>query len=170
MSARLPWIERRWKFDFPVELFPDIIERLRGTPARIEALLRGLGADVLTRREKEGTWSIQENVGHLIDVETLWLGRLDEYLSGARVLRAADMSNPKTHEADHNRKPFPSVLSGFQAVRGPFISRLEGLEDSDFARVARHPRLDTPMRLVDMCLFVADHDDYHLARIRELMG
>ena len=42
MSAKLPWIERRWEFDFPVALYPDILERLRGTPARLDELVRGL--------------------------------------------------------------------------------------------------------------------------------
>jgi len=32
-----------------------------------------------------------------------------------------------------------------------------------------HPRLRTPMRLLDHLHFVAEHDDHHLAKIRELM-
>jgi hypothetical protein len=36
------------------------------------------------------------------------------------------------------------------------------------APLARHPRLGTPMRLIDLAYFVAEHDDHHLARLREL--
>ena len=36
------------------------------------------------------------------------------------------------------------------------------------ARTALHLRLNIPMRLVDMILFQAEHDDYHLARSGEL--
>jgi hypothetical protein len=32
-----------------------------------------------------------------------------------------------------------------------------------------HPRLKQPMRLVDHLYFVAEHDDYHLARIWEMI-
>jgi hypothetical protein len=39
-----------------------------------------------------------------------------------------------------------------------------------FARAIPHPRLKTPMRLVDHLYFVAEHDDHHLARIRELLS
>ena len=169
MPARLPWIKRTWKFDFPVELFPDIMERLRGTPARITEMLREVPADVLTSREKEGTWSIQENVGHLLDVESLWTGRLDDFLAGETGLRPADMTNRATHQASHNDRPFAALLMAFRTERGRFLDRLDGLDDADFARTAQHPRLGTPMRLVDLCLFVADHDDYHLARILELI-
>jgi len=168
MSAKLPWIERSWKFDSPVELYPDILERLRGTPARLEEAGRGLPPDILTRREKEGTWSIQENVGHLLDVGALWLGRVEDFLGGAATLRPADMTNRKTHVAHHNDRPMAELLAGFRAERERLIERLDSLDDSDFARTALHPRLQTPMRLVDLCLFAADHDDYHLARIREL--
>lgn len=170
MSARVPWIERRWKFEFPLGLFPGILERLRGTPARAAEAVRGLGVDVLTRREREGTWAIQENVGHLLDLDGLPRDRLDDFLSGAETLRAADMSNRKTHEANHNDKAIGDLLAALRASRARLMSRLDALEDSDFARTALHPRLKTPMRLVDMCLFTADHDDYHLARIRELIG
>lgn len=89
-------------------------------------------------------------------------------VTDADTLRAADMTNRKTHQADHNRKPIASLLSAFRAERARLVARLESLQDSDFARVARHPRLNVPMRMVDMCLFQADHDDYHLARITEL--
>jgi uncharacterized damage-inducible protein DinB len=164
----LPWIERRWKFDLPAELYPDILERLRGTPARVAESVRDLGKDVLTRRERQGSWSIQENVGHLLDVEELWLGRLDDFEAGAATLRPADMTNAKTHQAGHNDGPIGEVLQRFGAARGRLMERLDGLEQEDFARSALHPRLNTPMRLVDLCLFAADHDDYHLARIRTL--
>jgi len=169
MPAKLPWIQRRWAFDFPVEVFPDILERLRGTPVRVEEMVGDVPAEVLTRREKEGTWSVRENIGHLSVVEQLWWDRLDDFLAGSATLRAADMSNRRTHEAGSNDRDIGDLLGEFRAARGRLMARLGGLADADFSRTALHPRLDTPMRLVDMCLFAADHDDYHLARIRELM-
>jgi len=32
-----------------------------------------------------------------------------------------------------------------------------------------HPRLKTPMRIVDLAYFVAEHDDHHIAAIREIL-
>jgi uncharacterized damage-inducible protein DinB len=169
MSARLPWIERKWTFDFPVGVFPDIVERLRGTAGRIEAMLHGIDPERLTRRDREGTWSVQENVGHLLSLDPLWACRIDDFIAGAEVLRPADMSNRKTHEADYNAEPIARLLASFRQERGRLVSRLDALEDADFARTARHPRLNVSMRLVDLCLFAADHDDYHLVRMRELL-
>lgn len=168
MSARIPWTQRKWTFVSPVDLYPDILERLRGTPARIEDLLAGMSAPILTQREREGTWSIQENIGHLIDLDDLHAGRIDDFLTEKDVLRAADMTNTRTHTAGHNARPFADIRTEFRKQRGHFLARLESLTPEDFARTSTHPRLKVAMRLVDMCHFTADHDDYHLARMREL--
>ena len=145
-----------------------MIERVRGTPARLANRVSQLPTSVLTQRD-ENSWSIQENAGHLLDLESLFAQRLDEYLAGAGTLHAADMSNRKTHEAKHNESSMDVILAQFQRERGRLVERLDSLDPESFARVAIHPRLNTPMRLVDMLFFQAEHDDYHLARISELV-
>ena len=128
-----PWIERTFNFDFPASKFPDLLERVRGTPVRVEALVKGLSHDVLTRSPGSG-WSIQENVGHLIDLGYLALQRVGEILTGKDVLVAADMTNRKTNEANHNARNMELVeASGderikerFQRVRIDRCRRLTG--------------------------------------------
>ena len=145
-----------------------MIERLRGTPARLEDRVRSIAPEILTKRDGE-RWSIQENAGHLLDLESLLKQRLDEYLGGATALHAADMSNRKTYEADHNQVSLATILTNFRAQRTQLVNRLDNLAPEKFALVAHHPRLNVPMRLVDMIFFQAEHDDFHLARISELI-
>ena len=161
------WIEREFRFDFPVELYPNLRVRVRGAPARLEELTRGLSREILTRR-LEGKWSILENAGHLLHVERLWTVRLDEFLAGAERLTAANYADPRANEASGNVRPLEEILAAFRASRTAFTDRLEDLTADMFARVAHHPRLDQPMRLVDHLYFIAEHDDHHLARIWEL--
>lgn len=168
VSELLKWTDRTFAFTFPFEVYPEIIERLRGTPARLEDRVKTVDASLLTQRDGD-RWSIQENAGHLLDLETLFSGRLDEYLAGAAALRAADMSNRKTFEADHNLASIESILKEFRNQRTVLTNRFDELPRETFARVAHHPRLNVPMRLVDMLFFQAEHDDHHLARISELM-
>lgn len=168
MSKLLKWTDRSFQFTFPVEVYPEMIERLRGTPARLEDRLKSIGSDTLTKRDGE-RWSIQENAGHLLDLESLVSGRLDEYLAGASELHAADMSNRKTYEAEHNQIAMETILKDFRAQRTQLVNRLDSLETTNFAATAHHPRLNVPMRLVDMLFFQAEHDDFHLARISELI-
>ena len=166
---RTKWVER--KFDFggvPVGVFPCVLERLRGTPARLEEAVRGLAEDVLTARH-DGAWSIKEQVGHLSDLDELHEGRLEDYGERREVLRAADMENRKTHEANHNAAPVRELLASFRAARARFVSLLEEMDEEAVARTALHPRLRQPMRVIDMALFVAEHDDHHLASITEIV-
>jgi uncharacterized damage-inducible protein DinB len=169
MSARIAWAERRFDFTFPMDFYPELIERLRGTPARLAARLESLPPDRVSRRVG-GKWSMQEHAGHLADLDLgLFLPRLDDYEAGTRMLRAADMENAATEQAAHNARPLADVLDRTRAARNSMIERLERYEPAFFSRTAEHPRLGTPMRAVDMLFFQAEHDDYHLARISELI-
>jgi uncharacterized damage-inducible protein DinB len=162
------WFDRRFAFDLPIELFPNILERLRGTPARLEERLVPLSRAVLVRKI-DGAWSIQENAGHLLDLEPLWSRRLDDLIAGREQMTAADLDNRRTHEAGHNSRALDEILAGFRQARVSFIARLERADERVLAASARHPRLGIAMRLIDSAFFVAEHDDHHLATITTLI-
>ncbi len=167
MVALTKWFERKFNFDFPLGVFPTILERLRGTPIRLEEMTKTIPKNVLTV-QLGGRWSILENAGHLDDLEELHDGRLDDYRAGLATLRPADLQNLKTKEANHNSMPVESLLARFRKSRQKFLKKLETFSDEELARVSLHPRLKQPMRVVDMCYFMAEHDDNHLARIFEI--
>jgi len=167
-APRRRWFDRRFELGLPLDALPEIIERLRGTPARLEERTRNIVPHRLVQRFG-GTWSIQENVGHLLDLESLWAGRLDDFLQEATELRSTDLGNRKTWEAGHNAQPLETLLVGFRAARVDFVARLEKLSAPQVQRTALHPRLQQPMTVTDHCFFVAEHDDHHLARITELL-
>ena len=164
----IKWIERSFNFNFPVELYPQIIERLRGAPARVDEYFNSAPADILRRRD-DGHWSIQENAAHLYDLDALTLDRIDQYLAGVPVLLPADVTNKATTAANYNELPADSISQSFRQRRSVIINKLESLDAELFARSAVHPRLNVPMRLVDFVFFQAEHDDYHLSRINELL-
>jgi uncharacterized damage-inducible protein DinB len=168
MSRVPPWFERKFDFSFPVELYPNLAVRLRGTPARLEETLRGPAKEVLVRKEN-GKWSAQEHAGHLVDLEPLWLARLGDFATGGKELTAADLRNQKTHEANHNARSLDELLADFRAARQELVNRAASIHPDMLTRTMLHPRMKTPMRLVDHLYFVAEHDDHHLAHIWELI-
>ena len=147
---------------------PDLLERIRGTPPSIEDRIKGLSREALTGSDGAG-WSIQQNIGHLIDLEPLHVGRIEQILVGETTLTAADMSNLKTNETDYNGRNIGDLLAAFREERGRMIERFESLAEEDWGKAALHPRLNQPMRIVDIAFFTAEHDDYHAARIGELV-
>lgn len=168
MMPRTVWFERKFTLDLPLSMYPNVLERVRGTPARLEDRLLRLPREVLVRRDGE-SWSMQEQAGHLLDLGTLDLGRLDDYEAGLDTLRPADLGNRKTHEANHNADSIERLLAAFRTEREEFVRRLEGYDSEFIARAALHPRLRIPMRVIDLACFIAEHDDHHLARITDLL-
>jgi len=166
MSDVPAWFDRKFEFTFPVEQYPNLCIRLRGTPARLEEIVRNLPRDVLVRKPGN-KWSAQEHAGHLLDLEPLWGARVEDFLHGGDTLTAADLRNRKTHDANHNARDVNDILAEFRAARSHLLDRVGALPSEAFARTMLHPRLKQPMRLVDHLYFAAEHDDHHLAVIWE---
>lgn len=165
MVEQIEWVERKFNFDdLHTGLFPNIVERLRGTPVRLESVLNGLSEEFLITKP-DGKWSIKEEAGHLYDLEDLWSVRLDGLLSDTPEIIPADMTNKKTHEADHNSRDTAGILSDFRTAREQFVERLDDLNEEQVNAFATHPRLNTKMRVIDLAFFIAEHDDHHLAVI-----
>jgi len=162
------WFKRSFP---PIEdngLLPAIIERLAGTPARVEEITRGLSPEqlVLTPGNK---WSVKVQIGHLTDLEPLWLGRLEDLAAGLAELRVTDLTNQKTHNANHNATELKTLQQLFRKQREAFVTRLLSVTDEELSKSALHPRLKTQMRIIDLAWFVAEHDDHHLASVRALI-
>lgn len=168
MKQRI-WFERAFQLGLPAEAFLEIRERVRGTPARLEEKLRNVDSSILIARHGDG-WSPQEHAGHLLDLEPLWAGRLDDLLAGRERLRPADLTNRKTHEARHNRRAGEEILNEFRQTRLAIVARLDTIDDETLRNSALHPRLEQPMTITDLFFFVAEHDDHHLATIHKLLA
>ncbi len=168
MIPRRRWFDRTFVLCLPANEFPELLERLRGTPARLEERVRAIGREALIARPA-GDWSIQEHAGHLLELEPLWRTRLEDMLRKAPDMRAADLENRGTYEARYNDRPVQEVLDGFRTAREGLVARLEGLDAAALDLGALHPRLRESMNVVGLCLFVAEHDDHHLATITRVL-
>ena len=52
---QIRWFDRRFDFDFTQNIFPSIVERLSGTPVRLEEKLAAIPEDLMRLRPNE-TW------------------------------------------------------------------------------------------------------------------
>jgi DinB superfamily len=168
MSTSRRWFDRTFDLGLPVDRLPELVDRLRATPDRIQEMIEGLADEMVSRRDGR-RWSIVENIGHLCDLEALSERRLDDFDHGAEALYPADLENRATWDANYNARPCGEVMRAFREARVRFVARLEALPIEARRRTALHPRLQQPMGVVDLAFFMAEHDDHHVARIRELV-
>jgi hypothetical protein len=165
---RTKWMERQFGLGNSPGLLPNILERLRGTPVRLRHICKALKDRDLEFKHAEA-WSIKEHIGHLSDLEDLHEGRIDDFKAKKETLRAADMTNAATYKANHNSQDIEHLIKVFETKRQTFIDRLSQLDDATQNFASLHPRLKQMMRPVDLAFFTAEHDDQHLAIIREVL-
>jgi len=162
------WTSRTFDHQLPIDLFPAVLERLHGMPARAAELLQS-APDPLRRWRAGSSWSAQQHIGHLDDLHDLDVRRVDDFAAGAAVLTAADMTNRRTEDADHNSVSTTTLVERLRTHRAALAERLAQFDEAQAARAAQHPRLQRPLRVIDWMYFVAEHDDHHLARAREVL-
>jgi uncharacterized damage-inducible protein DinB len=167
MISITPWMERTFQFNFSIGLFPVIFSRLEGTNFRLQKLTENADENYCTASIND--WSVKQYIGHLTDLEELWWKRLIDFEQNKPVLTAADTSNKKTEIADHNKKTFHELITDFVNERKSILERIYFFDEETLGKTALHPRLKTPMRLIDSLYFVAEHDDHHLAIISNLL-
>lgn len=164
----IAWTDRRFTFDLPTGLFPNVLERLRGTPARSSDLVSGAEEKSLRVRVNR-KWSVKEHLGHLADEHALEERRLGEFLAGVPLLSAADMTNRVTEAAGHNQTSVILLLARLRTLRLSLVRKLELLTEEQIIRTALHARLQRSLRVLDWMYFIAEHDDHHLAEARRVL-
>jgi len=110
------------------------IARLRGTPARMEEMLRGVPREMLILKPVD-KWSVQEHAGHMLDLESLWMSRVDDFVKDRDTLTVADLSNRQTAEANHNARNLSAILIEGRAARRRLVDHVGKLPPGLFARV-----------------------------------
>lgn len=161
---QVKWFDRTFDFSFNETMFPTIIERLQQTPILVAAEIASFSEKQLNFKINNN-WSVKENIGHLTDLEPIWQGRLEDILTNKAEFRVADLENKKTNLASHNKKDMNDLLKEFTTIRNLTIHKLNCLTEKEIYKYALHPRLKTPMRILDLFYFVAEHDDHHLTKI-----
>jgi hypothetical protein len=66
------------------------------------------------------------------------------------------------------QKSISVLLDQFVAERMTTLALLDTVNVLDESRTSMHPRLQQPMRMMDLAYFVAEHDEHHIQRIKEI--
>lgn len=149
----------------------EAVAMLAGTPATLDALLRGLPDSWITAHEGRDSWSPYDVVGHLIHGErTDWIPRARVILEHGET-RAFDPFDRLAQVEESRGKSLPQLLDEFAAHRAESLRALESLAltERDLDRRGRHPAFGTVTLRQLLATWVA-HDLDHVMQIARVLG
>ena len=137
------------------------------TPAKIEALIRGVSARELGKRPQPGKWSIAEIIRHLAETEMVMCCR-------ARWIAFEDNSTLVPFDQDkwasgwaREKESAPESLERLRVLRRSQIKMFKSVPRKDFKRTGYHPERGV-VSLREQLETLAGHDLNHLGQIERL--
>src|SRR5690606_18584446 len=97
-----------------------------------------------------------------------WQKRFIEIKATKTEMSPADLNNNATEKALFNQYNIGKILTDFERERQNTIRLLKSFKGKDFHHSLFHPRLNQPMRIIDLMYFVAEHDEHHLNQILKI--
>ena len=164
----VPWGQRTIEYGRSLDELPVLLERVQGTVSRVAALLSAQPVEKLNV-QVHGKWSVMEHIGHLITLQDRFEGRVEDFENRRTSLCEISLHDQEAILHGHRLRALGDVLEEFRLKRMAFAQRLSMFRQATLEHVAYHPCQNKRMRPVDMLLWIAEHDDHHLASIRTIL-
>jgi uncharacterized damage-inducible protein DinB len=139
-----------------------------GTPARLLQLAGHEPPERLNLR-RQGSWSVKEHIGHLILVQDRMEPRLEDIGQRRSQLTQVDLTDQEHFVAGHGRREMGDLIEEFRLKRIYFSERIMAMGQAELLHRAAHPCTGRWMTPADILYFLAEHDDHHLALMRQLL-
>jgi uncharacterized damage-inducible protein DinB len=142
------------------------LERLKGTPRELVALLATAKADIVQREPAEGEWSPATVVAHLADAELVYSVRIRMTLTADRPYLAAFDENAWVRRFAELETDHKESLARWRALRDANLRILESLEPAEWKLTGLHAERGE-VSVAHLADLLVAHDRAHLAQIRE---
>lgn len=166
--AVLPWSERKLPFGKSLDELPLLLERMIGTPARLWQLARAVPRERLTL-SRSGSWSAMEHMVHLTFLDERMDDRVEDFMARRATLCRIDMGAQEGVMARNRGRDPGDLLEEFRLGRNALVERIRSMDPGALRHCAQHPCMGRLLRPVDMAMYLAEHDDHHLALMRGLL-
>lgn len=148
---------------------PVLLERVQGTTARLSHLLSRQPTEKLLHRA-EGKWCAMEHLGHLLTLQDRFEPRVDDFEQRRPKLCDISLHDQAPIIQGQRLRMLGDVLEEFRLKRRAFANRIEHMHRRSLEHLAYHPCQDRTMRPMDMLLWIAEHDDHHLATMGSILN
>jgi hypothetical protein len=151
-----------------VQDFHDNVRRLADFPQQLTHVVQTL-TETQVHFKPANEWSVIENIGHLIDIDELYVGRVDRILAEERPEFPRFEPDPIVATKGYQQMNGHDVLQQFIATRQATIDGLSTIEPDELDRAGVHAVYGemTLRRLVEQ---LVNHDQKHLVQIHETLA
>ena len=143
-----------------------LMAQLARTPDWLETALRGLSEEQTTRRVDgaEGTWSLHEAAGHLLDTQYLIARRVELFMEHA----TPDLSAKAMWQAVESvQLSSADIAAEFRRSREAMLTLLRSIAAERWLNVGQHAEFG-PVTLQQQCTHFAKHEQWHMAQITRI--
>ena len=136
------------------------IAKLAAFPVRIETLVAPLNATQLTFRPHHNEWSIQEHIGHLIDIDCIYMERIALIRAKEHQPFALFSIDGMHQHGNYQAQSIDALMTLLHATRSEMVCVLRDLSAGEFMRIGLDAYFGeiTLARLVEI---LANHEDEH---------
>ncbi|HLI50552.1 MAG TPA: DinB family protein, partial [Thermomicrobiaceae bacterium] len=138
-------------------------DNLSNTPAQLQSLLDGYQAPA----ESGDDWGPREIVAHLVDIEVLYRGRINDVLGHPGAYLKVIDENKLARDHDYGSSDLQQSLGTFAEERGETISLLMNLALRDWDKTGIHEERGE-VSVEELAESLVNHDAEHLETIRAL--
>jgi hypothetical protein len=147
-----------------------ILSTLEAMPAEIARLTSAVPDEALNRAPSAEQWCVKEIIGHMIETDRLFVKRIATLLERDDV---PDLTAPRPPWRMHEGKGYEQLaieelLQRFSEARALSLSMVRDLTPEQWSR--RGALRDATTSLLDLGIWLANHDLGHSAQIRRLCG
>jgi len=150
-----------------IDLVPDgdILDRLTRSVEETAALVAGFGETGARRRYAAGKWSVKEVVGHVIDMERLFVYRAMSFARGDETPQPSVEEDDWAAVSNTDAIPLVDLLDELLAVRRATVAFFGNLDAASLAR--RGVAGDNPFTVGCLPWLTAGHEIHHAGVIRD---
>jgi len=118
---------------------------------------------------RSGSWCVLEHVGHLIHLDERMEDRVDDFMARRNTLCNIDLVDQTPIIEGHRRRDPGDLFEEFRLNRVALVERIRNMDPGALRHRAMHPCRGITMGPVDLVMYLAEHDDHHLALMRNLL-
>ena len=146
-----------------------ILASLPSTPDNLARLLKDRDLEDLLQPSRDGGWGVVEILAHLRDWEEVFLERLKTVGDEDNPFLPVQDDELWPIERDYRGQDPENTLTQFRGSRAETVALLQGLEDGEWERPARHGTFGD-VTLHWLADHMCDHDQEHLDQARDALA